>query len=582
MAGFLFAEEGLNAGLVIRFEEGSEWIIGRDPDTSYQVLEDPMVSRKHLICRLTENGYVLENLSVVNPATINGKKIDGPIVMQEGDAIQIGSNIFQFTTKDPITSPDRASSIQEDVETPTIYEESDDLGALAFNSTADARWIIKVISGPNSGAEFGIFEDSTFVIGKDPKTCDIVFQDLSVSREHAKVIADKEGKVFIEDLNSLNKVLINGQEIGDKTELKTQDLLALGTTSFLIIDQQQTRETIVSPASGLEIMMPKTEERHSQSENPQAEETAKKHWKKMVIPIRHLVLAGGFGIIVILALGSVFSLFKSKVITISIDDEKQEIATSLKGFPEVEFSFNPANGKIFILGHVMTEVDHQEMIYLLKALSFLHSIEDNVIIDELVWENTNALLIKNASWRGINLTSIIPGHFVLRGYVQSIEDSTKLAEYININFPYLDKLDNQVVVENTLEAQIQSILLENNFLSVTFQFANGELLLSGRVPSNKDSDFNTMLSKMKKVKGIRIVKNFVVFSKPIDEVINISSKYNVTGSSKYGKVSQYVVIKGKILSKGDSLDGMKITNMEENTIFLEKDGIKFKINYNQP
>jgi len=61
MAGFLVAEEGPLVGLVIRFEEGEEWILGRDPDVSYQVLEDPMVSRKHVICRLSDDGYVLEN-----------------------------------------------------------------------------------------------------------------------------------------------------------------------------------------------------------------------------------------------------------------------------------------------------------------------------------------------------------------------------------------------------------------------------------------------------------------------------------------------------------------------------------------
>ena len=36
---------------------------------------------------------------------------------------------------------------------PIIYEESDDLGALV-SGAAESRWMIKVISGPNAGAEF--------------------------------------------------------------------------------------------------------------------------------------------------------------------------------------------------------------------------------------------------------------------------------------------------------------------------------------------------------------------------------------------------------------------------------------------
>jgi len=581
MAGFLVAEEGPLAGLIVRFEEGEEWILGRDPDISYQVLEDPMVSRKHVICRKTDEGYVLENLSAINPATVNGKPVEEPILLQEGDTVQVGNVFFHFTLKDPAEQQEAKEELSDEG-SPTIYEESDDLGALAFSGAADSRWIIKVISGPNAGAEFGLHEGSTFVIGKDPATCDILFQDLSVSRQHAKIVSGKDGKVTIEDLGSLNKVLINGQETSGITELKTQDLIALGTTSFLVIDQQQTRETIISPTAGMDYIPPSQEEGAEGVQDTGEEAAVAKNWKKMVIPTRHLILAGVFAILLILGLGSVFSLFKSEVVTHSVADESQEISKTLTQFPEVEFSYNPSSGKIFLLGHVMTEIDQQEMIYLLKSLPFVKKMEDNVIIDELVWENTNALMMKNAAWRGVNLTSIVPGHFVLRGYVQTLENATKLSEYININFPYLDKLDNQVVVENTLEAQIQSVLTENQFGNVTFQFSNGELILAGRVPSNQESAYNTMVTTLKKLQGVRLVKNFVVLSKPTSDIVDISSKYKVTGSSKYGNTNQYVVINGKILSVGSELDGMTIINMENNSIFLEKDGIKYKINYNQP
>ena len=581
MAGFLIAEEGPLAGLVVRMEEGEEWIIGRDPDVCFQVIEDPMVSRKHVIFHLTGEGYQIENLSAVNPATVNGKAVDTPTLLQEGDTIQIGSIFFRYTEKDPAETPSEQQVEAASEETPTIYEESDELDALAFTGGADARWIIKIISGPNAGAEFGLHEESTYVIGKDPNTCDIIFQDLSVSRQHAEISVTADGKVLIRDLGSRNKVLVNGLEIQQPTELSTQDLIALGTTSFLVIDREQTRETIVSPSAGFEYVPPSKEGEKEAEVAKAAEEAVKKDWKKMIIPTRHLVLAGLFALLLIIALGGVFSLFKSESVTVSVADESQEVSKALKNFPEVEFSFNPSTGKLFLLGHVMTEVDHQEMMYMLRSLPFIHTIDDNVIIDELVWEGTNAIVSKNPNWRGVNLTSIVPGHFVLRGYVQTLDEATKLAEYINLNFPYLDKLDNQVVVENTLEAQIQSLLLEKNLLNVTFQFSNGELILAGRVGSNHESDFNEAIKMLKKVKGVRMVKNFVIITSPTSDVINITSKYKVTGSSKLGNVSQYVVINGKILSSGDTLDGMKITTIEENSIFLEKDGIKYLINYNQ-
>ncbi|MCB1117901.1 MAG: FHA domain-containing protein, partial [Chlamydiia bacterium] len=79
MKGFLVGEEGPLAGLIIRMDEGDEWIIGRDPDVSYQVLEDPMVSRKAVKVVKSESGFVLHNLSDVNPASINGKVVEEPV-----------------------------------------------------------------------------------------------------------------------------------------------------------------------------------------------------------------------------------------------------------------------------------------------------------------------------------------------------------------------------------------------------------------------------------------------------------------------------------------------------------------------
>lgn len=99
MAGYLVAEEGPLAGLIITFEEGSQWILGRDPDEATIVLEDPMVSRKHVICHLTPEGFTLENLSSVNPATQNGKIITEEVLLKEGDILEIGTTFFRFTEK---------------------------------------------------------------------------------------------------------------------------------------------------------------------------------------------------------------------------------------------------------------------------------------------------------------------------------------------------------------------------------------------------------------------------------------------------------------------------------------------------
>lgn len=572
MKGFLIAEEGPFTGLVVRLDEGTEWIIGRDPDVCYQVIEDPMVSRKHVIIRLEDDTFIAENLSAVNPASINGKHITEPRNLQEGDTLQIGNVNMRFTLHDPVqyTPTSEYDLSEEQTETPSIFDEGDRLDAFSFTSDEQSRWIVKVTSGPNTGAEFSIAKGSTHILGKDPHSADIVFQDLSVSRQHARLICDENDALAIEDMHSRNGIALNGRLIHEPTLLSSQDSLVLGTTHLLIIDTEAAQDTVVSPPP----LAPLEEEIVE-------EKVSKKDWKTTVIPFRHIAIAGVFLLLLAFTTGGLISLFSGADVVVEKIAEPDQIKTKLEKFPYVQYSFNPSTGKLFLLGNVMTEVDHQELIYLVKTLPFVRSIEDNIVIDELVWENTNAMLIKYPNWRGVFLSSSQPGQFVLKGYVDNSEEAGKLEDWMNVNFSYTDKLTNKVVVEQTLMTRVQALLLTEGFATVTFNLTNGEVVLAGRVPSRKDSQYNAMVNSLKKIEGVREVKSYVIFTKKANEYINLTDKYTVTGTSKLGNVNQFVVINGKILSQGEDLDGMNITEITQNEIFLEKDGLKYKINYNQ-
>src|SRR4051812_1997055 len=95
MAEFV-AEEGALKGLVLALNEGEMWTIGRDPDSSDLIVEDPKVSRKHLICHKTPEGFVLENLSLTNPTKVNDQVLIEPILLHDGDKITIGNTVFHF------------------------------------------------------------------------------------------------------------------------------------------------------------------------------------------------------------------------------------------------------------------------------------------------------------------------------------------------------------------------------------------------------------------------------------------------------------------------------------------------------
>lgn len=563
MAGYLIAEEGPLVGLIVRFEEGEEWSLGRDPDEVTFTLEDPLVSRKHGVCRHTHEGYVFENLSSVNPVTQNGRIITETVLLHEGDILQIGSTFFRFTEHTP-------------EEEPTPPPEAMEVSTAKAEPLSEARWMIKVISGPNSGAEFGLHKGESYVIGKDPYLCDILFQDLSVSRQHARLSVDEEERVTIEDLGSRNGVLINGELQPEKRELASQDLIALGTTSFLVIDREQAQVTIVAPPPIKEEAPPPAEVGAEAA--PPAK--PKRDWRDIVIPRHHIILIGFFVLLFLVVIVGLVSLMKTETISVEMKNEDEKIQKTIADFQEVQFIYIPATGKIFLSGHVLTALDKEQLIYKIRGLPFIVNIEDAVIIDEYVWENMNALLIAHPEWTGVSIHSPAPGKFVLNGYVQTVEQSVALNDYVNIHFPYLDRLENRVVVEHNLHTQINSILIEKGFNGVTFQLVDGELVLSGMASESHKHDFLDIVDRFKAIKGIRIVKNYVIFSTATSSRIDITSKYHITGMTKRDDKNWYIVINGKIFSIGELLDGMQITAILPHMVLLEKDGLKFRINYN--
>ncbi|MEX2030046.1 MAG: FHA domain-containing protein [Anaerolineales bacterium] len=65
-----------------------EFLIGRGQDCAL-VIADRQVSRHHVRLRKVEEGYVVEDLGSKNGTHVNGARVAGPLVLQDGDVIQV-------------------------------------------------------------------------------------------------------------------------------------------------------------------------------------------------------------------------------------------------------------------------------------------------------------------------------------------------------------------------------------------------------------------------------------------------------------------------------------------------------------
>lgn len=617
MAGKLVAEEGPLRELVLSFEEGNQWIIGRDPDACQLLVEDPAVSRRHLLCQETPEGSILaSNLSESNPTLINDEVFTEPRLLLQDDLVKIGNTTFRFYVETGAqilddqngelivgnrtqSVPEREPALKETFKD-TIFDDEEDidkgslnLAKINFDLLDTGRWLLKVISGPNSGAEFSMQTSSNYVIGTDPNSCDIVFYDTSVSRRHARVTVNVDDSLSIEDLGSRNGTRVDGEILEGKRPLVPQSVVTIGTTSFVIYDREGEMQTIIAPLlpSIVKVLQKEESLKAAPEEHlPIVSPAPTSELKDLSPPVKTATHAPGtflivgilIGLFTIVAVG-ISTLFQEPPVVVeeTIDTEKM-LNEALAPFPAVKYSFNKSSGKLLLLGHVLTAIDRNQLLYNLQALHFIKEIDDSgMIIDEYVWREANQLLSGNPKWQGINVHSPAAGQYILTGYLQTRSQAEQVWEYMARNFPYIDLLENKIVIEEDVLGTASGILRDKGLNNVSVQISGGELSLTGTIPADKFPVLEQAIASFKDMTGIRTVKNFVTESAHQESIVNISDRYLVSGSSRLDGGNLSVIINGRILSQGDILDGMTITHIQPNYVLLEKEGVIYRIDYSK-
>ena len=84
------------------------------------------------------------------------------------------------------------------------------------------------------GCLMASLEDAVLTIGKKKEGVDLVLQDASVSRIHARIIKE-EGRFYLEDLNSTNGTFRNGVRMQpyERKRLDEGDEIRCGKVNFV-------------------------------------------------------------------------------------------------------------------------------------------------------------------------------------------------------------------------------------------------------------------------------------------------------------------------------------------------------------
>src|SRR6202050_1879086 len=92
----------------LELNEG-QFAVGRNA-TCQLSLDDPLVSRRHALLTVTNDGVTIEDLSSRNGVLVNGKRIDGRVDLQVGDRIMIGAQELTLLQGRAVTSRDHQTA----------------------------------------------------------------------------------------------------------------------------------------------------------------------------------------------------------------------------------------------------------------------------------------------------------------------------------------------------------------------------------------------------------------------------------------------------------------------------------------
>lgn len=182
------------------------------------VLQRQNISRKHCEIAYYNNQYVVKDLGSSNGTFVNGQKITTPVILKDGDAIQLGDFTVKYIERD---SPRRVVTAQ-----PLA-----DVQARVYLRIKDIK----------EGTErvFPIIK-STVIIGKADDV-DVVIPKQNVSRRHSEILF-QGGNYYIKDLGSANGTFVNGVKLTAPLELYNSMIINLGDYEIMFVNQDDKRK----------------------------------------------------------------------------------------------------------------------------------------------------------------------------------------------------------------------------------------------------------------------------------------------------------------------------------------------------
>jgi serine/threonine-protein kinase len=106
--------------------------------------------------------------------------------------------------------------------------------------------VLRVTEGPAAGALVTV-ADEELLIGRQAPGDGKLGNDIEISRRHARVTREADGRFLIEDLGSTNGTYVNGERITSAHVLEAGDKLEMGDTKLVVEVPQAPSDKVIAP-----------------------------------------------------------------------------------------------------------------------------------------------------------------------------------------------------------------------------------------------------------------------------------------------------------------------------------------------
>lgn len=233
--------------------EGKEWPIdsahtrlGRDERAHVPLFGDANVASMHATIVRNGSSYELHDAGSPMGTGLNGMRVAGPVRLNPGDTIQIGTHQLQFFLKAgaarkamegravavPVGGqgmPVQPVSQQPVPAQPQVPFAGGAVVAGATHMGTSQGVAIVAISGPLTGQTISV--SAPIEVGREAAGLALGF-DAQASRRHA-LLAPTAAGLSVTDLGSTNGTYVNGQRVQTATATKG-DTVTIGTSTFRV------------------------------------------------------------------------------------------------------------------------------------------------------------------------------------------------------------------------------------------------------------------------------------------------------------------------------------------------------------